>query len=73
MSQDLINDIFNRVVFDEADRALHFALYNQMREIAETMDVNAPESADKTLAFRSMHLALMHYGSALSKKDKYKL
>ncbi len=68
MSQQMINEIFNRVTFDEADRALHYALYSSIKEIAETMDVNAPESAEKTLAFRSLHLALMHYGSALAKK-----
>jgi hypothetical protein len=68
MSQQMIDDIFNRVTFDEVDRALHYALYESVKDIASVMDVNAPESAEKTLAFRALHLALMHYGSALAKK-----
>ena len=72
MSKELVDDIFKRTIFDECDRALHAALYNQMKELAKVMDVNAPECADKTLAFRAMHLSLMHYGAALSKKEKYK-
>lgn len=73
MSKELINDIFNRVKFDEIDRDMHSFLYNKFKQIAELMDDKAPECEDKTLAFKAMHLSLMHYGSALSKKDKYKI
>lgn len=68
MSEQIVNEIFGRVTFDEEDRKLHCALYNQIKDLAHVMDANAPESAEKTLTFRALHLALMHYGTALSKK-----
>lgn len=71
MSKELVNDIFSRAVFDEVDISLHSFLYEKIKEIACLMDANAPESEEKTLAFRALHLALMHYGSALTKKYTY--
>lgn len=68
----LVDDIFNRVVFDAEDRAYHFDLYARVKELASDFDSKCPDSADKTLAFRSLHLSLMHMGAALAKQDKYK-
>jgi len=67
-----LDDIFNRVTFDGDDRQYHYDLYTKVKALAEDIDRNAPDCADKTLAFRSLHLALMHVGSAIGKKDKYK-
>lgn len=67
-----LDDIFNRVTFDGDDRQYHYDLYLKVKTLAEEMDRNAPDCAEKTLAFRSLHLALMHFGCAISKKDKYK-
>lgn len=67
----LVNEIFNRVVFDETDRAYHKHLFAKFKELAECIDKSAPDCAEKTLAFRAMQLALMHVGSALAKQDKY--
>lgn len=67
----MVDDIFNRVVFDKDDRAYHFELYNTVKEIANGIDERCPNSPDKTLAFRALHLALMHVGAALAKADKY--
>lgn len=68
----IVDDIFDRVVFDETDREIHKACYVAVKQIAKVMDEVAPDCADKTLAFRALHLALMHFGTALSKQDKYK-
>lgn len=68
----LVNDIFHRIVFDQEDRDYHFDLYNKVKEIAADIDNKCPDSAEKTLAFRAFHLALMHVGAALSKQEKYK-
>jgi hypothetical protein len=67
-----IDDIFNRVTFDGDDRQYHYDLYVKVKALAEEIDRNAPDCDEKTLAFRSLHLALMHVGSAFGKKDKYK-
>ncbi len=72
MSIQQIDDIFDRVAFDDLDRALHAALYKSVKELCIEMDSNAPDSTEKTLALRAMHLGLMHYGTALSKQEKYK-
>lgn len=68
----MLSDIFKRVVFDEADRAIHTESYAAVKQIAGVMDEVAPDCPEKTLAFRALHLALMHFGAALSKQDKYK-
>lgn len=67
-----INDIFDRVTFDETDRAVHKESYAAVKQIAQVMDEVAPDCDDKTLAFRALHLALMHFGAALSRQEKYK-
>lgn len=68
----VLDEIFNRVVFDEADRAIHKESYAAVKQIAGVMDEVAPDCAEKTLAFRALHLALMHFGAALAKNVKYK-
>ncbi len=68
----LVDDIFNRVVFDEIDRAIHKESYSAVKQIAQVMDEATPECEDKVLAFRALHLALMHFGAALSRHHKYK-
>lgn len=67
-----IDEIFKRVNFDGDDRQYHYDLYTKIKTLAEEMDKNAPDCPDKTLSFRALHLALMHFGSAIAKKDKYK-
>ena len=67
----LVNDIFNRVTFDGDDRQYHYDLYNKVKGLASEIDANCPTWEEKTLAFRALHLALMHVGSALAKKQKY--
>ncbi len=67
----IIDEIFNRVVFDEEDRSTHKAAYADIEEIAERMLAAAPKGPDLTLAFRALHLALMHFGAALSRHPKY--
>ena len=69
----IVNDLFNRVTFDGEDRQYHFDLSNKVKALAHDIDKNCPESAEKTLAFRALHLALMHVGCAIGKKDKYKM
>lgn len=68
----IIDEIFHRIVFDEIDRAIHKESYSAVKQIAQVMDEVAPDCNEKTLAFRALHLALMHFGAALSKQDKYK-
>lgn len=70
---NLVDEIFDRIVFDTEDRAYHFELYAKVKELARDIDSKAPNCAEKTLAFRAMHLALMHVGAALAKQDKYKV
>ena len=67
-----VDDIFMRVTLDRVDRQYHNDLYQKIHAIAKDIDANCPDSAEKTLAFRALHQALMHSGSALSKKNKYK-
>lgn len=67
----LIKDIFNRVVFDEADRTTHKQAYADIESIAAGMVAAAPGGPDVTLALRALHLALMHFGAALSRHPKY--
>lgn len=69
----LVNDIFTRVTFDADDRQYHYDLYNKVKALANEINANCPECAEKTLAFRSLHLALMHVGSAIAKKEKYRV
>jgi hypothetical protein len=68
----LVEDMFERVKFDSLDINLHNSAYDAVKEIANIMDVAAPNCAEKTLALRALHLALMHFGTALSKHEKYK-
>ncbi len=69
----IVNDIFNQVIVDGDDRQYHYDLYNKIKGIAHDIDSRVPECAEKTLAFRALHLALMHTGTAIGKKDKYKV
>ncbi len=70
---DAIDSIFNRVTFDKDDRAFHYEFYEKVKSLARELDERCPNSADKTLAFRSFHLSLMHAGAALSRHEKYHL
>lgn len=70
---DVVADIFNRVTFDGDDRQYHYDLYNKVKELANDIDKNCPNCADKTLSFRALHLALMHAGAAIGKKEKYRV
>jgi len=67
----LISDIFNRVTFDGDDRQYFYDLTNKFKAIATEIDTKCPECAEKTLALRALHLALMHAETALAKKKKY--
>lgn len=67
----VVDQIFTRVTFDSDDRQYHYDLYNKVKDLANEIDANAPDCAEKTLAFRALHLALMHVGAALAKKAKY--
>lgn len=68
----LVNDIFDRVKFDSTDANAHNAAYDAVKEIATMMCNAAPKCAETTLALRALHLALMHFGTALAKGEKYK-
>lgn len=68
---NLVNDIFDRVVFDKFDGALYKESHSAIKQIAQVMNKVAPDCDEKTLAFRALHLALMHFGAALTKQDKY--
>lgn len=68
----VVDEIFDRVVFDDADRAYHSELYEKVKELAKDIDANTPNCAEKALAFRALHLGLMHVGAALAKHQKYK-
>ena len=69
----LVDEIFRRVQFDTSDVQVHNRAYSAVKEIAEIMDSTAVDCAEKTLAFRALHVALMHFGAALSKNPKYDL
>lgn len=68
----LVDEMFSRVKFDQTDIGVHNAAYDAVRQIAHTMCQAAPACAETTLALRALHLALMHFGTALSKGEKYK-
>jgi hypothetical protein len=68
----LVNDIFDRVKFDVVDIGIHNAAYDAVKQIAKVMCEAAPACAETTLALRALHLALMHFGTALAKGEKYK-
>jgi hypothetical protein len=70
-NMSLVNEIFDRVAFDEIDRTIHQESYQAIKQIARVMDEVAPDSVDKILAFRALHVALMHFGAALSRQKKY--
>ena len=67
----IVKDIFNRVIFDESDRTTHKDAYRDIESIAAGMVAAAPAGPDVTLALRALHLALMHFGAALSRHPKY--
>lgn len=67
-----IDSIFNQVTFDGADKQYHYDLTTKIKALALDIDKNVPDCAEKTLAFRALHLAVMHTGCAITKKDKYK-
>lgn len=66
-----LEDLFNRVAFDEGDREIHRQAYKSVKDIAIAMNASAPDCEDKSLAFRALQLALMHFGEALSRNPKY--
>jgi hypothetical protein len=68
----IVDDIFHRVLFDEKDVCLYQVIYDAVKQVGNMMDDNVPNCAEKTLAIRALHLACMHFGSALGKQDKYK-
>lgn len=68
----VVNDIFNRVIFDGDDRQYLYNLHTKMKAFAEEIHQNVPDCADKTLAFRALHLAFMHVECAIGQKIKYK-
>jgi len=68
-----IDGMFDRVTFDGEDRQYNYNLHIKVKEMAADLDKNAPDCAEKTLAFRSLHLFLMHAEIALGKKTKYRI
>lgn len=68
----LVDDIFDRVKLDEKDSRVHNSAYDSVNQIAKVMDEVAPDCDDKTLAFRALHSALMHFGAALTHQSKYR-
>jgi hypothetical protein len=69
----LVDDIFDRVVFDELDCAIQKESYGAVKQIAQVMDEAAPDCDEKMIALRSLHAAVMYFGVALSKQEKYKI
>ena len=69
----IVNDIFRQVDFDGEDRQYHYDLFNKFKALALDIDKHAPESAEKTLVFRALHLAFMHAGTAMAKNHKYNI
>lgn len=67
-----VEELFNRVVFDEEDRAYHKELYAKIKEICQDIEKNVPHNDALGLAFNAFSLGLMHVGSALSRAEKYK-
>lgn len=72
MSQ-LTDEIFKRVTFDEADRAIHYDFYETIKEFAETIESITPKCREQSLAFTHLQEALMWIGAALAKQEKYTL
>jgi len=68
----VVDDIFARVTFDGDDRQYYYDLGTKVKNVARDIDANCPDCAEKTLAFRALHLALMHVEGAIAKKHKYK-
>lgn len=67
-----VEELFNRVVFDEEDRTYHKELYKKIKELCLDIEKKCSDNESTKLAFQSFSMALMHIGSALSKADKYK-
>ena len=67
-----VEELFNRVVFDEEDRAYHKELYTKMKELCLDIEKKCPHNEALGLAFQAFSVGLMHIGSALSRADKYK-
>jgi len=72
MSLEIIEDIFKQVAFNTTDKAVHVGMYFELTTFARRYDEHIPDCAEKTLALQSLKLALMHFGSAIAKKDCYK-
>lgn len=68
----LVDEIFHRVYFDQMDKEIHSSAYEMVKKVAQFMDESSPGCAEKTLALRALHLAVMHFGTALAKNEKYK-
>ncbi len=72
-----VDELFNRVVFDEEDRAYHKELYIKVKELCKDIEQKCPygtaiQNESLHLAFQAFSLGLMHVGSCLSRADKYK-
>lgn len=72
MSQSQIDEIFERHPFDEEDFKLHQAIYDNLTSFSRFLDPNLPDCPEKTLGYRKLREALMYFGCAIGKKDKYK-
>ena len=67
-----VEELFNRVAFDEEDRAYHKELYIKVKELCQEIEQKCPHNEALELAFKSFSLGLMYIGSALSRHEKYK-
>lgn len=67
-----LDELFNRVVFDEEDRAYHKELYVKVNELCKDIESKCPHNEALGLAFQAFSVGLMHIGSALSRAEKYK-
>lgn len=68
----IVDEMFTRIVFDDIDSAIYKESYSAVKQIAQVMDETTPDCDEKTFAFRALYSALMHFGAALAKNDKYK-
>lgn len=67
----LVDEMFARVKFDSQDLGIHEAAYDAVKQIAHVFEEAAPQCSEKILALRALHVALMHFGTALAKHEKY--
>ncbi len=66
-----VDELFRRVVFDEADRAYHKELYAKVKVLCEEIETKVPHNEGMHLAFQAFSLGLMHIGTALARAEKY--